>query len=146
MHSATCAYQQERIMKKIDTIIHPQAWDQTRAALETLNVSATLREVKTFGRTPPKREVYRGSVYMLEMTPELELSLLVQDELLESTLAALEQANGDAEIVVTPVEYLVRARGGQGGRRVEVPRAVAAVRSIGVAALAAPALAAAARG
>jgi nitrogen regulatory protein PII len=133
-------------MKKIDTLIHPQAWDQTRAALETLHVPATLREVKTFGRTAPKREVYRGSVYMLETTPELELSVLVQDELLESTLAALEEANGDAEILVTPVEYLVRGRGGQAGRRVEVPRAVAPVRPIGVPALAAPAPAAAARG
>jgi nitrogen regulatory protein PII len=132
-------------MKKIDTIIHPQAWDQTRAALETLHVPATLREVKTFGRTAPKREVYRGSVYMLETTPELELSVLVQDELLESTLAALEEANRDAEILVTPVEYLVRGRGGHGGRRVEVPRAVAPVRPIGVPALAAPAQAAAAR-
>jgi nitrogen regulatory protein PII len=108
-------------MKKIDTIIHRQAWDQIRAVLETLHVSATLREVKTFGRTPPKREVYRGSVYVLETAPELELSVLVQDELLESTLAALEDANGDAEFLVTAVEYLVRARDTQGGRRVAMP-------------------------
>jgi nitrogen regulatory protein PII len=115
-------------MKKIDTIIHRQAWDQIRAALETLHVSATLREVKTFGRTPPKREIYRGSVYVLETAPELELSVLVQDELLESTLAALEDANGDAEFLITPVEYLVRARGAQNGRVVAMPHASATLR------------------
>lgn len=122
-------------MKKIETIIHSQAWDQTRAALETLNVPATLREVKTFGRTAPKREVYRGSVYMLEMTPELELTLVVQDDLLEATLAALEEANGDAEILVTAVESL-RARRAPSGRPTAVPRALAATRPIAAPALA----------
>jgi len=127
-------------MKKIDTIIHPQNWERTRAALGTLHVTATLREVKTFGRTPPKREVYRGSAYMLETTPELELTLLVQDELLGATLAVLDETVGDAEILVTSVEYLGRARDAQSTRAVELRRAVPTVRPVASSSLVAAAV------
>lgn len=117
-------------MKKLETIIHPQYWDQTRAVLSSLKLSATLREVKTFGHTPPRREVYRGSAYTLETTPELELTLLVQDELLEVTLTALSEATGNVEIVVTAVEYLVSVGTPKGAQAVVAPRAVALVRAI----------------
>lgn len=54
-------------MKRIDTLIHPLFWDEARAVLETLGVRVTLREVRTFGRNPPRREVYRGSTYFLDI-------------------------------------------------------------------------------
>ena len=116
-------------MKKLETIIHPQNWDQTRAVLSALKLSATLREVKTFGHTPPRREVYRGSAYTLETTPELELTLLVQDEALEATLTALGEVTGNVEILVTPVEYLLRIGNVQSAPQV-APRAVALVRAM----------------
>jgi len=115
-------------MKKIETFIQPLYWDQTRAALQALGVSGTLRQVKTFGRTAPRREVYRGSSYVLDTTSELELSVTVQDDLLEATLAALEQATRDAEIVVTSVQAVTR---GQANRVTQAasPRAVVSERS-----------------
>lgn len=97
-------------MKKIETFIQPLYWDQMHAALARLGVSGTLRQVKTFGRVPARREVYRGSAYMLETSNELELSLLVHDDVLDATLAAIAQATGDAEIIVTSVESLGRAQ------------------------------------
>ena len=96
-------------MKKIETFIHPVYWNQTHAALDKLGVAGTLRQVKTFGRTPPRREVYRGSAYVLDTTNELELALTVQDELLDATLAAIEEAAGNAEIIVTSVHCVGRA-------------------------------------
>ena len=42
-------------MKRIDTLIHRTQWEEARAILETLSVPVTLREVRTFGRTPPRR-------------------------------------------------------------------------------------------
>lgn len=96
-------------MKKIETFIQPVYWDQTHAALEELGVAGTLRQVKTFGRTPPRREVYRGSAYVLDTTNELELALTVQDELLDATLAAIAEASGNAEIIVTSVQCVGRA-------------------------------------
>jgi nitrogen regulatory protein PII len=96
-------------MKKINALIRPLQWDQARAALEKLGVSASLREVRTFGHLPARREVYRGSAYLLDTATELELTMLVQDELLESTLTALESATTDAEIVV-PTMTTILAR------------------------------------
>jgi nitrogen regulatory protein PII len=96
-------------MKKIETFIQPVYWDQTHTALDKLGVAGALRQVKTFGRTPPRREVYRGSAYVLDTTNELELTLTVQDELLDATLAAIEEAAGGAEIIVTSVQCVGRA-------------------------------------
>ena len=97
-------------MKKINALIRPSQWDEARAALETLGVAASLREVRTFGHFPARREVYRGSAYFLDTATELELTMLVQDELLESALLALENATTGAEIVVTPVERVIGAK------------------------------------
>ncbi len=96
-------------MKKIETFIQPLYWNQMHAALEKLGVSGTLRQVKTFGRIPARREVYRGSAYMLETNPELELSLTVPDELLDATLAAIAEATDNAEVIVSSVQILGRA-------------------------------------
>jgi nitrogen regulatory protein PII len=95
-------------MKKIDTLIHPALWDEARAALETLGARITLREVKSFGRTPPKREVYRGSVYFLDVAAELELTVLIEDEQVASAIAALQAICGNGEILVSSVERAVR--------------------------------------
>ena len=100
-------------MKKIETVIHPVYFDSMHAALARLGVSGTLRQVMTFGRIPPRREVYRGSVYMRETSSELELSLVVPDELLDAALAAIAQAAGDADVIVSSVQALGRAQSGR---------------------------------
>jgi nitrogen regulatory protein PII len=94
-------------MKRIDTLIHPPLWDEARSVLETLGARVTLREVRTFGRTPPKREVYRGSAYFLDVTPELELTVLVEDALVESTILALETIGRKGEILVSSVDGII---------------------------------------
>ncbi len=94
-------------MKRIDTLIHPLFWDEARSVLETLGVRVTLREVRTFGRNPPRREVYRGSTYFLDVTPELELTALVEDERVEATVLALETIGQHGEILVSSVDGVV---------------------------------------
>jgi len=116
-------------MKKIDSIIHARNWDETRSVLQAHEVSATLREVKTFGRTPAKEHVYRGVRYQLEVTPELELTALVRDDSLEAVVQALLGVNPDAEIQVSSVECFSRSRE---QRRAPQPRAIA-VRAVPVA-------------
>ncbi|HEX2672732.1 MAG TPA: P-II family nitrogen regulator [Polyangiaceae bacterium] len=105
-------------MRKIETFIQPVYWDHMHAALAKLGVSGTLRQVKTFGRVAPRREVYRGSAYMQETCNALELSLTVPDELMDATLAAIAEASGDAEVIVSSVQVL-------GGARASRPRPVA---------------------
>jgi nitrogen regulatory protein PII len=95
-------------MKRIDALIHPPLWDEARTVLETLGARVTLREVRTFGRTPPKREVYRGAAYFLDVAPELELTILVEDSLVENTIAALETIGREGEILVSSVDGIVR--------------------------------------
>jgi len=117
-------------MKKIEAIIHPQNWEKTRDALETMHLSATLREVKTFGRTPARRQVYRGSTYTLDTTPEIEMTVFVQDERLESALAAFCKTTGDSEFLVTSVERLVDAREQKPALPAMAPRTVATTRAV----------------
>ncbi len=111
-------------MKKIETFIQPVYWDQTHAALDKLGVAGTLRQVKTFGRTPPRREVYRGSAYVLDTANELELSVTVQDEQLDATLAAIEEAACGSEIIVSSVQCLGRGAIASLPRPVTSPAAV----------------------
>ena len=98
-------------MKKIDTLIHPLSWDNARIALERLGLRVTLREVRTFGYAPPKREVYRGSAYVQDLCPELELSAIVEDDRVEATLAALARIGQTGEVSVSTVDGLVRFEG-----------------------------------
>ncbi|HET7541255.1 MAG TPA: P-II family nitrogen regulator [Polyangiaceae bacterium] len=105
-------------MKKIETLIQPAYWEQVYAALAELGVPGTVRQVKSFGRTPPRREVYRGSAYLLETNSELELSLIVPDELLDTALDAIARAAGDPEAIVSSIQTL-------GGSVANRPRAVA---------------------
>ena len=95
-------------MKRIETLIHPNLLDDARAVLDTLGASVTLREVKTFGRSLPKREVYRGSAYVVDISAELELTILVEDALVESTILALETIGPKGEILVSSVDAIVR--------------------------------------
>ena len=97
-------------MKKIETVIHPQLWPEARAALQPLGMRATLREVQTFGHTAPRREVYRGSAYLVELTTELELAIVVEDAQAERVISALQRIAMDAEVIVTTVEATPRLR------------------------------------
>ncbi len=108
-------------MKRIDALIHASQWEEARTILEALALRVTLREVKTFGRTPPRREVYRGSAYYTKVTAELEFTTIVEDAQLEATLSALEPLVQGGELLVSAVEGQLRA--GLLPQAVNVPRA-----------------------
>jgi nitrogen regulatory protein PII len=97
-------------MNKVDILLRPAFWDRARAVLSTLGGHVTLRQVKTFGRVPARREVYRGSAYALELSPELELTVQVDDEKLASTVAALAAIDPEAEILVSRIESIIHSR------------------------------------
>jgi len=117
-------------MKRIDALVRPGAWEQTRDVLETLHLAATFREVKTFGRSSPRREVYRGTAYYTNLTPELELTALVDDDRLAMTLAALESLVEGGELLVSAVEGVVHRAGAARAQPAVVPaRAPIALRA-----------------
>jgi nitrogen regulatory protein P-II 1 len=108
-------------MKKVEAIIKPFKLDEVKDALGEIGVQGmTVTEVKGFGRTGGKREVYRGSAYVVDFVPKVKIEVVVADELVDRILEAIEKAAktgriGDGKVFVTPVEEALRIRTGERG-------------------------------
>jgi nitrogen regulatory protein P-II 1 len=108
-------------MKKIEAIIKPFKLDEVKSRLRELGVSGmTVAEVKGFGRTGGKTEVYRGSAYVVDFVPKTRIEVVVKDSLVPEVVEAITSASrtgkiGDGKIFVTPIEEAVRIRTGERG-------------------------------
>jgi nitrogen regulatory protein P-II 1 len=108
-------------MKKIEAIIKPHKLDEVKERLRRVGVSGmTVSEVKGFGRTGGKTEVYRGSAYVVDFVPKVRIEVVVKDALVSDTVQAIAAEAktgkiGDGKIFVTPVEEAVRIRTGEKG-------------------------------
>jgi len=108
-------------MKKIEAIIKPFKLDEVKDVLAEVGVQGmTITEVKGFGRTGGKQEVYRGSAYVVDFVPKSKVEVVVADGLVADVLDAIERTArtgriGDGKIFVTPVEEAVRSRTGERG-------------------------------
>ena len=108
-------------MKKIEAIIKPFKLDEVKDALSEVGVQGmTVTEVKGFGRTGGKKEVYRGSAYVVDFVPKVKIEVVVPDALVAGVLEAVERAAktgriGDGKIFVTNIEEAVRIRTGERG-------------------------------
>jgi len=108
-------------MKKIEAIIKPFKLDEVKDALGEVGVKGmTVTEVKGFGRTGGKREVYRGSAYVVDFVPKVKVEIIVAEGLVPDVLEAIEKAAktgriGDGKIFVSPVEEAIRIRTGERG-------------------------------
>jgi nitrogen regulatory protein P-II 1 len=106
-------------MKKIEAIIKPFKLDEVKEALAEVGVQGmTISEVKGFGRTGGKKEVYRGSAYVVDFIPKVRVDIVVPDALVTDVVDAIEKSAktgriGDGKIFVTPVESAVRIRTGE---------------------------------
>lgn len=108
-------------MKKVEAIIKPFKLDEVKDALGEVGVKGmTVTEVKGFGRTGGKREVYRGSAYVVDFVPKVKVEVVVAESLVADVLEAIEKAGktgriGDGKIFVSPVEEAIRIRTGERG-------------------------------
>ncbi len=108
-------------MKRVEAIIKPFKLDEVREALAEVGIGGmTVLEVKGFGRTGGKREVYRGSAYVVDFVPKVMLQIVVPDEQVDDVVQAIEQTArtgriGDGKIFVLPVEDAIRIRTGEHG-------------------------------
>lgn len=108
-------------MKKVEAIIKPFKLDEVKDALGEVGIQGmTVTEVKGFGRTGGKREVYRGSAYVVDFVPKAKIEVVVADDLVPQVIEAVENAAktgriGDGKIFVSPVEEAVRIRTGERG-------------------------------
>ena len=108
-------------MKKIEAIIKPFKLDEVKEALNEIGVQGmTVTEVKGFGRTGGKKEVYRGSAYVVDFVPKVKIEIIVKDDIVHQVLATISEAAktgriGDGKIFVTPVDEVIRIRTGDKG-------------------------------
>ena len=108
-------------MKKVEAIIKPFKLDEVKDALGEIGIQGmTVSEVKGFGRTGGKKEVYRGSAYVVDFVPKVKLEIVVADSQVPQVIDAIEKAGktgriGDGKIFVTAVEEAIRIRTGERG-------------------------------
>ncbi len=108
-------------MKKVEAIIKPFKLDEVKDALAEVGVKGmTVTEVKGFGRTGGKREVYRGSAYVVDFVPKVKIEVVIPDPLVVPVLEAIERSaktgrSGDGKIFAFDVEEAVRIRTGERG-------------------------------
>jgi nitrogen regulatory protein P-II 1 len=108
-------------MKKIEAIIKPHKLDEVKDRLRQVGISGmTVSEVKGFGRTGGKTEVYRGSAYVVDFVPKVRLDIVVKDSMAAEAVQAIAAAAktgkiGDGKIFVTTVDEAVRIRTGERG-------------------------------
>jgi len=111
----------EQAMKKVEAIIKPFKLDEVKDALSEVGIQGmTVTEVKGFGRTGGKKEVYRGSAYVVDFVPKVKLEVVVPDDLVQQVIDTVEKAAktgriGDGKIFVFTVDEAVRIRTGEKG-------------------------------
>ena len=108
-------------MRKIEAIIKPFKLDEVKDRVFAAGARGmTVSEVKGFGRTGGKREIYRGSAYVVDFLPKIRIQCVVDDEAVRSVVEAIVAAArtgdiGDGKITITPVEEVIRIRTGARG-------------------------------
>jgi nitrogen regulatory protein P-II 1 len=77
--------------------------------------------VKGFGRTGGKKEVYRGSAYVVDFVPKVRIQCFVDDDLVNPVIDAIIAAArtgeiGDGKITISSLDEVVRIRTGERGK------------------------------
>ena len=108
-------------MKKIEAIIKPFKLDDVKNDLGQLGIQGmTVTEVKGFGRTGGKKEVYRGSAYVVDFVPKVKIEVIVPDAQVGQVIESIQKSAmtgriGDGKIFVLPIEEAIRIRTGEHG-------------------------------
>jgi nitrogen regulatory protein P-II 1 len=108
-------------MKRIEANIKPFKLDDVKERLRAIGVNGmTVSEVKGFGRTGGKTEIYRGSAYVVDFVPKIRVEVICADNMANDVIQAIVAAAktgkiGDGKIFVTPVEEAIRIRTGEKG-------------------------------
>src|SRR5262249_26578006 len=110
-----------KTMKKVEAIIKPFKLDEVKEALHEVGIKGiTVTEAKGFGRQKGHTELYRGAEYVVDFLPKVKLEIVMEDNLVERAVEAIQQAAhtgriGDGKIFVTSIDEAVRIRTGERG-------------------------------
>ena len=106
-------------MKLISAVIKPFTLTDVREAVERAGATGlTFSEVQGYGRQRGHTEVYRGAEYSVDFVPKVKVEVLVEEEAVDATVAAIVSAArtgkiGDGKVWVSPVDSVVRVRTGE---------------------------------
>jgi nitrogen regulatory protein P-II 1 len=109
-------------MKRIEAIIKSFKLDEVKDRLHQVGVRGmTVSEVRGFGRTGGKREVYRGSTYALDFVPKVRVQIVADDDMVQTVVDAIIASArtgeiGDGKIFISPMAEVIRVRTGERGR------------------------------
>jgi nitrogen regulatory protein P-II 1 len=106
-------------MKKIEAVIKPFKFDEVKEVLERENIQrVTIFEVKGAGSQQGRIKYYRGAQYV-EDSHEIKIEIIVDDDeakRLAGIIVSILRTGDlcDGEVIILPVEELLRVRVGQG--------------------------------
>ena len=109
-------------MKKIEAIIKPFKLDEVKEALHEIGLQGiTVLEAKGFGRQKGHTELYRGAEYVVDFLPKVKIELVLDDDMLERAVDAIQQAAhtgriGDGKVFISTVDDAIRVRTGERGK------------------------------
>jgi nitrogen regulatory protein PII len=85
-------------MTRVEVLLPPAQLDEIKEALAELGVhDMTLTEVKIVERGSSRRNVYRGSTYVVDFTSKIKVELDVSDRLVTRIVEVLRASLGTAE-------------------------------------------------
>jgi nitrogen regulatory protein P-II 1 len=108
-------------MKNIEAIIKPFKLDALKDRLRQVGAQGmTVSEVRGFGRTGGKKEVYRGSAYVVDFIPKIRIQIVTDDDMVKPIVEAIQATArtgeiGDGKIFVSSVVDVIRIRTGERG-------------------------------
>jgi nitrogen regulatory protein P-II 1 len=109
-------------MKRIEAIIKPFKLDDVKARVYAAGGKGmTVSEVRGFGRTGGKKEVYRGSGYVVDFVPKVRVQCVVEDDQVQSVVDAIIAGArsgeiGDGKITISALDEVIRIRTGERGK------------------------------
>jgi nitrogen regulatory protein P-II 1 len=108
-------------MKMVVAMIKPHKLDDVKQALSEVGIQGmSISEIKGFGRTGGRTEVFRGSAYQVDFVPKIKVEIVVTEAQVHPVLDAIERSAktgkiGDGKVFVLGVDEALRIRTGERG-------------------------------
>ena len=108
-------------MKMVVAMIKPHKLDEVKQALSEIGIQGmSVSEIKGFGRTGGRTEVFRGSAYQVDFVPKVRIEVVVTEKQVHPVLEAIERSAktgkiGDGKVFVLSVDEAMRIRTGERG-------------------------------
>jgi nitrogen regulatory protein P-II 1 len=105
----------------IVAMLKPHKLDEVKQALSEVGIQGmSVSEIKGFGRTGGRTEVFRGSAYHADFVPKVRIEVVVAENQVHPVLDAIERSAktgkiGDGKVFVLNVDEAMRIRTGERG-------------------------------